>query len=77
MVSEVEIQLLATVMTSSPGPIPSALSEMYMASVPLAQEIQCLVPIKLANCSSNFFTKGPWMNAVWLMTEAMASSISS
>ena len=38
--SDVATKLLATVMTSSPGPMPSAFSAMNSASVPLATPTQ-------------------------------------
>ena len=48
IVSDVDIQELATVMTSSPGPISRDFNDIYIASVPFAQLIQCLTPYNSA-----------------------------
>ena len=40
-------------MTSSPGPMPSAASEVISALVPLATATQCLAPSVRAQVSSN------------------------
>ena len=44
IVSAVEIHEFATVITSSPSPIPNIFRTMYMASVPLATPMQCFIP---------------------------------
>ena len=76
MASDVATKLLATVITSSPGPIPSVRNAMNNASVPFATPTQCPTSQYCANASSKAFTNGPLTNAVSEMTAAMAASIS-
>ena len=54
--SDVDIQLNAVVITSSPELIPNAFSAMYIASVPFAQETQFPAPSALANSASKLST---------------------
>ncbi len=44
MASAVAKKVLAWVMTSSPGPMPSAIRDSQMASVPLPTPMACLLP---------------------------------
>ena len=75
--SDVAMKLLATVMTSSPLPIPMAFSARKMASVPFPTPMQCFAPQNAAKADSNALTKGPPMKADLEMTSAIAWSISS
>ena len=52
---------LATVITSSPGPIRRARSASSSASVPLPTPTQCETPQKAANDSSKALTSAPRM----------------
>ena len=45
--------------TASPAPMPQALRARVSASVPLAQDIQCLTPTYSAKEASNSFTALP------------------
>ena len=49
----------AEVITSSPGPMSSAMSAISSASVPLATEMQCLTPQRRASARSSSATSGP------------------
>jgi len=50
------------VMTSSPGPIPRAISDTSNASVPEETPIACAVPTSRAKALSNASTAGPRTN---------------
>ena len=75
MVSLLPIQLLATVITSSPVPIPSIFMLIYKPSVLFAQLLQCFTTNNLANSASNCCTHLPPINALSAITDAMAASI--
>ena len=57
--SAVAVNVLATVMTSSPGLTPSAFSATKIASVPFAEPTQCLAWANAAISRSKAATKGP------------------
>ena len=63
-VSEVEIQDMAGTMTSSPTPMPKALSKISIESVPLPQAMQCFTPTNWAKDFSNCLTGSPPTNVV-------------
>ena len=65
------------VMTSSPGPTPSAIIETSSASVPDDTPIACRTPIACATSRSNASTSGPRMNCCDSQTLAIADWISS
>ena len=64
------------VMTSSPGPIPSAISETSSASVPDDRPIANGTPTNAAISRSKASTSGPMMNCCEAQTRAIASSTS-
>ena len=74
--AEVLIQECAVVMTSSPGIALSAFKASQIASVPLAQDTQCLTSAAAANSRSKRSTCCPRMKEESPITEAIASSIS-
>ena len=61
------------VMTSWPGPMPSAIRAIKSASVPLATVMQCLAPV--AASLLNSATSGPMMNWPWSSTAWMRASM--
>src|ERR1051325_1804198 len=67
---------LDAVMTSSPGPIPMALSARMSASVPELTPTACLLPHKAANSFSNKSVCSPRMNCPESITPATAVRIS-
>ena len=56
-----DAKVKGVVTISSPGPTPSAIRLISKASVPLAQVMQCLAPVKAASLSSSSLTSGPMM----------------
>ena len=77
IVSEVDIQLVAVVITSSPEPTPNIFIAIYRASVPFATEMQCLAPYFNLKLFSKSFTCLPLIKEVSFITVDIASSISS
>ena len=75
--SAVAVNVLAAVMTSSPGLTPSALSATKIASVPFAAPMQCCAWQYAASSRSNAATYGPWMKALCRITASTAGTISS
>ena len=59
--------------TSSPGPIPSAMSASKIASVPELTPSTYFAPVKSASAFSNFSTSGPRMNSPECSTRKNAS----
>jgi hypothetical protein len=59
--STVAAKVKGVVITSSPAPTPSAISEISSASVPLATVTQCATPVRAARRCSSCFTSGPMM----------------
>ena len=51
-----EMKVMSGANTASPSPTPSAMKASWSASVPLAQVMQCLRPVKAASCASSSFT---------------------
>ena len=74
--SAVAMKVLGTVMTSSPGPTPSASSAIQRASVPLPTPTHSVHPQKGAKAFSNSATKGPPAKAVLSITACRAEWIS-
>src|SRR5262245_21036760 len=62
--------------TSSPGPMPSAISESKIASLPDAHPTACITPQYSAMAASNFVTAGPCTNAPLRDTSVIAASSS-
>ena len=62
MAPTVAINVLATVITSSPWPMFKDFNDKVNASVPLLVPIAYFIPINLANFFSNFSTYGPSVN---------------
>src|SRR3954466_3582047 len=65
------------VITSSPGPMPSAINATRIASVPELRPIACGTPRYCATSRSSPSTSGPPMNRWLSQTRAMAARISS
>ena len=65
------------VMTSSPGPTPSAIRATSSASVPDETPMAWLTPIDAASSCSSASTSGPRMNRWLSQTRVMAASVSS
>ena len=63
--------------TASPGPIPSAISAIWRASVPLAQVTAWATPARAASAVSSSATAGPRTKRPSSSTRAMAASISA
>src|SRR6185503_5137819 len=61
-------------MTSSPGPTPSAESDVMSALVPLAVARQCLAPVSDAYADSNAATLSPRFHLPLRITRTSASS---
>ena len=60
------------VITSSPGPMPSARNVSAMASVPLPTPTACAAPAAAANSASNASTSGPSTNQPRAITRSIA-----
>src|SRR5437660_5270717 len=71
------MNVLGTVMTSSPGPMPPAKSDSQRASVPLPTPIACWQSQYDANSCSNFSTNGPPAKALESITLRMTRLNSS
>ena len=74
--SAVAANVIATVITSSPGLVPSAIRARRSASVPDATVIACRAPASAANSASNAATSGPRMKVPRSSTRATAPWIS-
>jgi len=75
--SAVAKNVFGWVMTSSPGPIPSAINASQMASVPLPTPIACAVPWNAASSCSNCFSIGPCTYSPLSITRLILASISA
>ena len=75
--SAVAMKVSGTVITSSPGPIPSPSRATQRASVPLPTPAANCVPQNAANSFSNWATNGPPAKAVLSSTCWIASAISA
>ena len=75
--SAVAKKVLGCVMTSSPGPMPSAIMVSQSASVPLPTPMACFMPVKAANSFSNFSSIGPITYLPLISTSLMLASISA
>ena len=67
----------AVVMTSSPGPMPSAISASSTASVPEDTAMVCSMPSWAASSRSSASISGPMMNCWLSQTRAMAARTSA
>src|SRR5262245_57668718 len=63
MAHDVAMNVMGTVITSSPGPTPAAKSARCRADVPELTATQCLAPTYWAKAASNSATRGPRMKA--------------
>src|SRR5262245_11879434 len=63
MAHDVAMNVMGTVITSSPGPTPAASSARCRADVPELTATQCWAPTYSAKAASNSATLGPRMNA--------------
>src|SRR5215212_830167 len=77
MPATVGTQVFAWVITSSPGPTPSASSASSIASVPLATATACRLPAKPANSRSNARPSSPRTYQPLSSTLSTAASISA
>src|SRR5687767_3249387 len=75
--SAVAINVFATVITSSPGPMPSPRSTTSIASVPFAHDATRSHSQNFANAASNSRTAGPPTNAQLSITDWIAGSTSA
>ena len=77
MVSAEAKNVNGVVMTSSPGPMPSARSDKYNESVPLATPMACFTPTYPANSFSNACMCGPSTKLPRLPVSRIAASHSA
>src|SRR4051812_33013922 len=77
MAHDVAMNVIGTVMTSSPGPTPAARRARCRADVPELTATQCLAPTYSAKAASNSATRGPRMKAADSAAASRAGRTSS